>query len=243
MGGRRKAGKLYEYEVKWVNKSQDLNMWYEREKLIEMGFKKLIEEVDRRKAAQEGAYARTLSHRNVEKHLGDVGLDAELASHCRISSLSGGQKVKVVLAACTWAQPHVIILDEPTNYLDRESLGALANAIKSYEGGVVLITHNKEFADETTRETWVVANNRCDVKGDAEWEKYAQEAVELGLGQGDQVDAAGNKVEVVKKKDPSSLKPREKRKLMKEIKIKIKDDLDLSEFEEACATEWGLWAA
>jgi elongation factor 3 len=241
--GRRKEGKDYVYEIKWINRSQDMNTWEKREKLLEIGFKKLVEEIDRRKAAQEGAYARTLSARNVEGHLGDCGLEAELASHCRISSLSGGQKVKVVLAACTWAQPHIIILDEPTNYLDRESLGALANAITSYEGGVLLITHNQEFADATTRETWVVANNRCDIKGDAEWDKYANEALELGLGDGDNFDAAGNKVEVSTKKDPASLKPREKKKMMKELKIKIKDELDLSEFEEACAAAWGMWAA
>lgn len=51
--------------------------------------------------------------------------------------LSGGQKVKVVLAAATWRRPHVVILDEPTNYLDRESLAALIEALKSYEGGVL----------------------------------------------------------------------------------------------------------
>merc|ERR1712166_77056 len=87
-----------------------------------------------------------------------------------------GQKVKVVLAACTWAQPHLIILDEPTNYLDRDSLGALAGAIKEFGGGVLLITHNQEFADVTCKVTWVVANNRLIINGDAEWEKYAAEA-------------------------------------------------------------------
>ena len=119
--------------------------------------------------------SKPLTSRNVEEHLGNVGLAAEEATHARIKDLSGGQKVKVVLAACTWCCPHLIILDEPTNYLDRDSLGALANAIKEFEGGVILITHNKEFADATTKVTWVVANNRCDIKGDPEWEKYAAE--------------------------------------------------------------------
>ena len=73
----------------------------------------------------------------------------------------------------------MIILDEPTNFLDRDSLGALKKAIDNFEGGVCLITHNKEFADATTRVTWVVANNKCDIKGDAEWEKYAEEQIEL----------------------------------------------------------------
>ena len=87
--------------------------------------------------------SKPLTSRNVEEHLGNVGLAAEEATHARIKDLSGGQKVKVVLAACTWCCPHLIILDEPTNYLDRDSLGALANAIKEFDGGVILITHNK----------------------------------------------------------------------------------------------------
>merc|ERR1712167_348375 len=127
------------------------------------------------------------------------GLEAEAATHSRIRDLSGGQKVKVVLAACTWCCPHLIILDEPTNYLDRDSLGALANAIIDFQGGVVLITHNKEFADKTTRVTWVVANNKCDIKGDAEWEKYAAEQELIQQEQGDtMVDAAGNTVSIKK---------------------------------------------
>lgn len=55
---------------------------------------------------------------------------------------AGGQKVKVVIAAAMWNNPHVLVLDEPTNYLDRESLGALAGAIKDFGGGVIMITHN-----------------------------------------------------------------------------------------------------
>ena len=56
--------------------------------------------------------------------------------------LAGGQKVKVVIAAAMWQNPHLLVLDEPTNYLDRESLGALASAIREYGGGVVMISHS-----------------------------------------------------------------------------------------------------
>jgi len=236
---RRKQGKTLEYEVKWVNKMADKNSWFDRQNLLDRGFEKLLNELDRRISAHEAMSKRTLSQTNVEKHLEDVGLEKELGTHNRIRSLSGGQKVKVVLAACTWSQPHLIILDEPTNYLDRESLGALANAIKDFEGGVLLITHNKEFADATTRETWVVANHRCDIKGDAEWEKYAQEQLEIRAEE-DQLDAAGNKIE--KKRTPASIKPREKKKMVKDLKMKIKKDMEMSDFEELCASEWGLFA-
>ena len=50
----------------------------------------------------------------------------------------------MVLAAAMWQNPHVLILDEPTNYLDREGLGALILAIKDYKGGVLIISHNKD---------------------------------------------------------------------------------------------------
>ena len=55
---------------------------------------------------------------------------------------TGGQKVKVVLAAAMWNCPHLLVLDEPTNYLDRDSLGALAEGIRTFDGGVIMISHN-----------------------------------------------------------------------------------------------------
>ena len=50
--------------------------------------------------------------------------------------------MKLVLAAAMWNNPHMLVLDEPTNYLDRESLGALATAIQDFQGCVVMISHN-----------------------------------------------------------------------------------------------------
>lgn len=62
-----------------------------------------------------------------------------------MSGLSGGQKVKVVIAAALWAKPQVLILDEPTNFLDRDALGGLAVAIRDWAGAFVCISHNVEF--------------------------------------------------------------------------------------------------
>ncbi len=50
--------------------------------------------------------------------------------------------MKLVLAAAMWNNPHLLVLDEPTNYLDRESLGALAAAINDFQGAVIMISHN-----------------------------------------------------------------------------------------------------
>merc|ERR1712012_1290418 len=122
---QKKKEKTFEYEVKWTFKPMESNCWVEKEILIKMGYKKLVEREDERQAAMAGLMTKQLTQPGVEKHLGDFGVDPESASHTQINQLSGGMKVKVVLAAAMWQNPHVLILDEPTNYLDREGLGAL----------------------------------------------------------------------------------------------------------------------
>merc|ERR1711939_1080734 len=90
-----------------------------------------------KQAAAAGLQTKQLTQPGIEKHLGNFGVDPESASHTQINQLSGGMKVKVVLAAAMWQNPHILILDEPTNYLDREGLGALVLACKDYKGGVL----------------------------------------------------------------------------------------------------------
>merc|ERR1712093_871298 len=91
----------------------------------------------------------------------NFGLDKETASHTTIQSLSGGQKVKVVLGASMWQDPHIVVLDEPTNYLDRDGLGALTKAIEEFEGGVIIISHNKEFCGAVATEKWIMMPAFC----------------------------------------------------------------------------------
>merc|ERR1712156_79385 len=97
-----------------------------------------------------------LTQAGVEKHLGDFGVDAESASHTQIGSMRGGMKVKVVLAAAMWQNPHIVILDEPTNYLDRDGLGALVLGLEAFQGGVVIISHNTEFTDSVCQQKWIM---------------------------------------------------------------------------------------
>jgi elongation factor 3 len=162
----RRMGKTkeYEYEIKWVGQSQRENSWIARSTLCgEMGLGKLVEEKD----AELAAYRlyRPLSREVVLSHLADFGLDEEVACHNRIRGLSGGQKVRLVLAAAMWPQPHVLVLDEPTNYLDREALGALAAGVAGFAGGVLMISHNREFTSALAREEWLVEGGRVTARG------------------------------------------------------------------------------
>lgn len=131
-----------------------------RETLTELGFVKMVQEFDDHEASREGLGYRVLEPKVISKHFEDVGLDPEIANHNQISGLSGGQKVKVVLAGAMWNNPHLLVLDEPTNFLDRDSLGGLAVAIRDYKGGVVMISHNEEFVGALCPEQLHVADGR-----------------------------------------------------------------------------------
>ena len=141
------------------------NSQVSRETLISLGFSKLVQEFDDHEASREGLGFRILEPKVISKHFEDVGLDPEIANHNEISGLSGGQKVKVVLAGAMWNNPHLLVLDEPTNFLDRDSLGGLAVAIRDYKGGVVMISHNEEFVGALCPEQWHVADGRVTHKG------------------------------------------------------------------------------
>lgn len=204
--GRKKLRKTYEYEVKWMN--DEITTYLERDELISLGFEKYVNEFDMKEAAALGLMLKPLTQANVEKHLADLGLDAEVATHNRILGYSGGQKVRLVIGAATWMNPHIIVLDEPSNYLDRDSLGALSESLKEYGGGVIIISHSKEFVDSICSETWTVANGKVEVVGGAPKDKEKQTTLVV-----DDVvtDMFGNTIKVKAPKKELSNKERKAR--------------------------------
>ena len=214
--GRRKLKKSYEYEVKWENKHE--TSWMTRSGLEELGFEKLVNEVDAKEAAAAGLMSRPLTAVNVEKLLNDLGLDPEFTTHSQMKGLSGGQKVKVVLGAACWNSPHIIILDEPTNYLDRESLAGLAAALKEFGGGVVVVSHSAEFCKEVCGENWTVGGGKLVITGQSE---AAAAAAKLEWKQAEETtDAFGNTIKIkVQKKNLS----RKEQKAMAKMKKARRD--------------------
>lgn len=209
----------YEYEVKWEGKSSTWTAWLSLDKLCEIGWEKNIKSVDEKVASRASAHTMPLTASNVEKHLENVGLSREFGTHCRIGALSGGQKVKVALGASLWNCPHLIVLDEPTNYLDRESLVALTFAIKSFEGGVVVISHNSEFTGQVCPEIWNLTPAtetepaRLNLEGDLDWTKNAEkEKIEVKQIT-ETTDAFGNTVKVKAPKRKKKMSRQEKKKL------------------------------
>mmetsp|Transcript_1931 Transcript_1931/g.4905 ORF Transcript_1931/g.4905 Transcript_1931/m.4905 type:complete len:1044 (-) Transcript_1931:196-3327(-) len=214
---QKKKEKTYEYEMKWQFKPIEAAVWVEKEILIKMGYIKLVQREDERQAAMAGLMTKQLTQPGVEKHLGDFGVDPESASHTQINQLSGGMKVKVVLAAAMWQNPHVLILDEPTNYLDRDGLGALVLAIKDYKGGVLIISHNKEFCDGVATEKWIMMGGRLRIEG----ESLGDDGPDDGNTGPDEVyDGAGNKIEVNKQ---ALMTDKDKKKQIKDLEKKVKE--------------------
>merc|ERR1711967_146779 len=124
--GRRKGKKGHEYEVVWYgHKEGDDTLWMSKDNLLRF---KWLDAGDKKRPEYECGDA--LQKLNMQKHLDCFNLEMQFGTYSKISALSGGQKVKVVLGAAMWMEPHVLILDEPTNFLDRDSLGALATAVK-----------------------------------------------------------------------------------------------------------------
>ena len=183
--GRRKNGRTMEYECTFIGQSKaanydkygrvlpsEQNKYIPIEELEKMGLMKLVQQCDTRiAAAAAGLDLRPLLTAEIQGHLDDFCLETEYGTHSTIKRLSGGQKVKLVLAAAMWNKPHVIVLDEPTNYLDREALGALTQAIRSFAGGVVIISHNAEFTDALCKQKWHVVNGECTMEGEVEDEE------------------------------------------------------------------------
>jgi len=235
-GSRREnKAKEYEYECKYRDQSEG---YLSIKVLQRRGFEKPTKAIDARIAQRAGLYVRTLSAANVEKHLGDCGLEAEFATHYRMSALSGGQKVKVVMASSMWNQPHILILDEPTNYLDRESLGALANAITDFEGGVVIISHNNEFVSTLCPEEWVMDAGHLTTRGEVGWMNRQDDKISDAPVITEMTDSSGNTSEV---KGPKKvLSKRDEKLAIKALKKKIDAKEELDEEEMANAETWGL---
>merc|ERR1712079_237241 len=117
-----------------------------------------------------------------------------------------------------WQNPHILILDEPTNYLDRDGLGALTGAIREFGGGVIIISHNREFCDSVATEKWIMDKGRLRREGEVVGEDVALD--KAGDGPDEVFDGAGNKINVQKQKN---LSDKDKKKKIKEIEKKLKD--------------------
>merc|ERR1719414_529149 len=224
--GLRKKEKdgSFSYQVRFSAKGEAANTYIpltELEKANKICFGKLVKAVDEKIAAMSGLYIKPLTQQHVEEHLALIGLEPELGTHTKLSQLSDGEKVKAVLGACMWMSPHILVFDEPTNSMSWDALVALVAAIKTFNGGVVIISHNQAFVDEVCNEIWlmkkdpdsgiahltITGGDTTDMKDMFEEKEQADTYI----------DGAGNEVALKKK-----LNEKEAKKRMTDIEKQLK---------------------
>lgn len=110
------------------------------------------------------------------KQLGSFGLQSH-AHTIQMKDLSGGQKSRVALAELTLSAPDVVILDEPTNNLDIESIDALAEAIGEYQGGVIIVSHDERLIRDTECQLWVIEEQTIN-EVDGGFDDYRKEVLD-----------------------------------------------------------------
>jgi ATP-binding cassette subfamily F protein 1 len=117
-----------------------------------------------------------LPYEKARKQLGMFGLVSH-AHTIKMKDLSGGQKARVALAELCLNAPDVIILDEPTNNLDIESIDALADAINGYKGGVIIVSHDERLIRETDCTLWVIEDQTIN-EVDGDFDDYRKELLD-----------------------------------------------------------------
>lgn len=85
--------------------------------------------------------------RRAKEILSNIGFRKEMMER-PFKDLSGGWRMKTMLACAVFARPHLLLMDEPTNHLDLESIRWLVNYLKSLECTVIVVSHDHDFLDQ-----------------------------------------------------------------------------------------------
>jgi len=163
---RTKVGSQLAYEVRWAGLDDPKQNTIEPiSKLKAMGLDKVVIACDERIAAKAaGLDQRPLTRREVIRHCEAFGIDEEMCCNRQIRGFSAGQKVRLSLAAMFWTKPHLIAVDEPTNYLDVETVEALAKALNTFRGGIVMIEPKTDFVERICNEKWHMEDGNISVE-------------------------------------------------------------------------------
>ncbi|GFG47725.1 UNVERIFIED_CONTAM: ABC-F family ATP-binding cassette domain-containing protein [Streptococcus canis] len=109
-------------------------------------------------------FVRGQSHHDralILNYLAMMGLPYQKA-HRKIESLSGGERVRLALVAAMLSNHHLLILDEPTNYLDLAAMEALEVGLKQYPYPFILVSHDEHFVASVTHQCYEIREGRLD---------------------------------------------------------------------------------
>jgi ATP-binding cassette subfamily F protein 3 len=114
--------------------------------------------------------------RMVQGHLGRFGFSGDEVQR-RAETLSGGERARVALAMLMLTRANLLVLDEPTNHLDVETIEVLEDAIESYDGTVILVSHDRAMLRALANKVWVLHDRHITTFDGtfAEWEVASEE--------------------------------------------------------------------
>jgi ATP-binding cassette subfamily F protein 3 len=95
------------------------------------------------------------SEQTLRNYLGGFGFQADQALD-KVAPFSGGEKARLVLALLVYQQPNLLLLDEPTNHLDLEMRHAVGQALQTFQGGMVIVSHDRHLLRITCDDLWLV---------------------------------------------------------------------------------------
>jgi len=101
----------------------------------------------------------------LRQHLGKTGIVGTIAD-TRIKGLSYSQRSCVIFSKLTLESPHLLILDEPTNFLDLESVDSLISACNKYKGALLLVSHNRDFLKKCAKQFLSIVPGRFNLYDD-----------------------------------------------------------------------------
>jgi ATP-binding cassette subfamily F protein 3 len=163
---------------------------------------------------------REQEHRN---YLGGFDFKGDMASS-PCGPFSGGEKSRLALALLIWTCPNLLLLDEPTNHLDLEMRHALTVALQDYQGGVVIVSHDRAMLRATCDKFMLVAHGKAEVfHGDLDdykdWLNAQKFADKQSLESSKEVPAGSNKVERAQSKADRQARIAERRPMLKETEL------------------------
>jgi ATP-binding cassette subfamily F protein 3 len=116
------------------------------------------------------------------RHLGAFGITG-MTGLQKMELLSGGQKSRVAFACLSLQNPHILVLDEPSNHLDIEAMDALSQALQAFQGGVLMVSHDVTMLQTVCTSLWVCDHGTVE-KFDGDVQAYKRRITA-------QADAAG----------------------------------------------------
>jgi len=154
----------------------------------------------------------------VKTRLGGAGFGADIVDN-PVERLSGGQKARLLMMIAAIDAPHILILDEPTNHLDLESRAALIQALNTYQGTVILVSHDSHLVEMVADQLWLVQDGRVS-EFDGDMAEYQRQ---LLAGRSGPSIASSENIPGASQSTPRPISSgREKRQVTSPLRAKIK---------------------